>query len=157
MINGEKFLVTGKNISLLLGKLNLKKIPFYDLEELENKIYITIQKKDITRFVDLIGKTWYYKSIKKGYRCTFTTIAFFILTIITHSVALPHSKVQANYKQENSHFHTHHLQTLQYHTSQLCKNVANRVQNQACLCYAEVPHIFAIRLQLQSCKVLQQN
>ena len=65
MINGQKFLVTGKNLSLLLQKLNLKKIPFYDLEELDNKIYITIQKKDITRFIDLIGKTWYYKSIKK--------------------------------------------------------------------------------------------
>ena len=70
---------------------------------------------------------------------------------------LPHSNLHPTFKQENSHFHTHHLQTLQHHTSQLCKNVANRVQNQACLCYAEVPHIFAIRLQLQSCKVPQQN
>ena len=70
---------------------------------------------------------------------------------------LPHSNLHHTLKQENSHFHTHHLQTLQHHTSQLCKNVANRVQNQACLCYAEVSHIFAIRLQLQSCKVPQQN
>ena len=47
MINGQKFLVTGKNLSLLLQKLNLKKIPFYDLEELDNKIYIIIMINEL--------------------------------------------------------------------------------------------------------------
>ena len=65
MINGETFLIGGKNLSLLLNKLNLKKIPFYNLKECQDKIFITIENKHVKNFIDLIGKTWYYKRVKK--------------------------------------------------------------------------------------------
>jgi len=65
VISGERFLIGGKNLSLLLHKLNVKKIPFYNLEEIENKILITIEKKDIKNFLAIIEQSWYYKSVEE--------------------------------------------------------------------------------------------
>ncbi len=65
MISGKKFLVGGKNLSLLLNKLNTKKIPFYDLENVLDKIYITIPTKWVKTFLNLVQKSWQVTFIKK--------------------------------------------------------------------------------------------
>ena len=74
MINGKKFLVSGSNLSLLLNKLKLNKIDFYNLHYVsEKQVSLIIPQKKVATFTLLVKNTWQCVELEKtglGYLLT---------------------------------------------------------------------------------------
>jgi hypothetical protein len=61
--NATEYEITGRNLPLLLHKINLKKIPFENLYYSQNGLRITIDKKDCKQFKRLVEQSWKYKIV----------------------------------------------------------------------------------------------
>lgn len=81
-----EFEVTGRNLPLLLQKINLKKIPFKNLYKTEKGYRLSVEKKYRKDLINILNQSWEYKILslddKESKDRIFRSIGFIIGVII---------------------------------------------------------------------------